>query len=369
MGSVDLLPSLPPKTNKNNLNYMKHLNYLLLGAAGLLLASCSNEEKVLQNNDNVKDYNLQVTVTLPDNFGSRAAVNAFGTGEVAKKLNIAVYDYTTGALVQQGLETFPEGSLSMTVAFNLAKGKKYNLAFFAQSAESMNTADTGNPSNGVYDFSASNGAVTVNYNNMNSSNNLADAYDCFWGVLETGVISEISQSVSKTLTRVMAQINWGANDLTSEASIHPDAFGANGQYIVTTLQTKVFTKFNLVNGTCDGEKNVTLSNFSAPYTLEFPYNPYDTDNNDGTAPANPFVYIAMQYVLVPADGYTADLSLSIGNDNNQGDIAFDIAVANVPLQANYQTNIYGALLTNDLQVTVTKYPTFFIPDENVPYEE
>lgn len=344
---------------------MKHLNYLLLGAAGLVLASCSNEEKALQNKDIADEYNLKVTVSLPDNFGSRAAVSEFGSGEVAKQLNIAVYDDNTGALVQEGLETFPEGSLSMTVAFNLAKGKKYNIAFFAQSAESMNSADSGLPSNGVYDFNATDGTVTVNYNNMTSDNNLADAYDCFWGNLQTDIITEATQNVSKTLTRAVAQVNWGANDLTSEASVHPDAFGENGQYIVTTLQAKVYTVLNLLPGTCEGEQEVALKSFAAPYTLEFPYNP----NADAADTTNPYVYIAMQYVLVPWTGTTANLSLSIGNDNNQGDITFDIAVANVPLQANYQTNIYGALLTNDLQVTVNKYPTFYVPDEDVPYED
>ena len=149
---------------------MKKLNYLLLGMAGLAMASCSQNDIVGPANG---DGNVQITVNLPGEAGTRT----MGDGMTAKVLKYAVYEPGTAAneatLLYEGEAPFGE-SLSTTLNLNLLK-KNYIVALFAQSEMSLNTADAGADSNGVYDFDAEKQTITVNYGNMTSEENKSDA--------------------------------------------------------------------------------------------------------------------------------------------------------------------------------------------------
>lgn len=326
---------------------MKKLNYLLLGAAGLLLASCSQEAG---NPDLVKNEDLVTfTVQLPDYLATRAAtgtqLSAFGTGYYANKLTVAAYD--AGELMDQGTFTFPNNSLSMNVSLHLAKGKEYQVVFFAQSESSV--------TNNVYSLNMNAGTMTVNYPNMTSVGNLADAYDCFYASWEGEPYNDAMNATTVELYRIVAQINWGTDDLDTNAA-HEAYYGEQGQYINSALELDAYTQFNLLTGGVTGQPiSVKLQEFGAPYNLAFPAQEPVVPGMDPK-----YTYIAMQYVLAPKNGADFDLSLTI---NNNGNTSVDAAVinkvvevANVPLQANYQTNIYGTLLTGNLDVTVTKHP-------------
>lgn len=344
---------------------MKKNNFLLLGALGLALASCSQEEVVMPGT--VGDGNFTVTVNLPASYGSRA----IGDGTASTYLNVAVYDATTGSFVLDGNAEFAPGQLTTTVSFNLANGKSYNIAFFAQSPQSMNTAT---PAQSVYYFDAQNGTVTVNYDKMTSAANLADAYDCFYKLYTTGPIGGTSQSnVSVVLTRPVAQINWGTSDLDDVVS-HEQAFGANGQYMQSTLTAQAYNTLNLRTGAVSQVTNgvesttpatVRIQNMAAPCSLAdapaFPLNPT-------TPVTTTYDYISVSYLLMPAsEQLTDEMSLSINNGLNTSvtTITNDVAVTNAPVQANYRTNIYGALLTTNTVVNVTKDPTWGTPDNDV----
>ena len=354
---------------------MKKLSFMFLGAAGLLLASCSNEEKVNAPVEN--DGNFTVNVKLPSNLSSRAGT-VFGLGYQARHLSYAVYDGSSSTLLAEGEANFDENDLTCTVNFNLAKGKSYDIAFFAQSYASLNSANTGDPSNGVYDFDAANHVINVNYNNMNSTDNLADAYDCFYGLLTTNIIGTENVETSVELYRPVAQINWGTNDLDNNYASHDEAFGVNGKNIVTYLDiTNAYNKFDVLLGEVTGTQGaVTISGLASPYESTFPYEG-NTADGEATAPTlETYVYVAMQYVLAPGWNTVAenastiyDLNLSVTNEglaNNDG-TQTDLVVVNVPVQANYQTNIFGALLTDNVEVTVNKIPTWFTPANNQPY--
>lgn len=351
---------------------MKKLSFLLLAAAGLTLASCSQDEVAPATGTG--DGNFSITVNLPNRMHSRA-VSQFGEGTVAQKLNVAVYDGTTGTLVQDFMTEFPAGQLSTTVDFSLVRGKSYNIVFFAQSAASMNTAADGQPSNAVYTFDAANKTMTVDYANMTSAGNLDDDYDCFYNVLPTGVIGSTTMTTSVLLNRPVGQINWGTDDLTYNdengetqdmIAAHDEAFGSQGQYIETFLTITPYTTLNLLTGEVSGNTNeVTIGAFAAPYTLAFPL-------EDVTA--SDYIYVAMAYVLAPkANSTLYDLGLTIENNSNPNiqtnpDLALstEVEVDAAPVQANFQTNIYGNLLSDNVSVKVTKNKVWETPDYEVP---
>lgn len=139
---------------------------LALSAAAMLLGvvSCSQEDVVGPKGDG----NVTFTVTIPEKMGTRS----FADGLTANDLQMAVYDAETGSLVMtpadQKFSEAASGSLTTTVSLNLASGRSYKIAFFAQ-----------NKDGGAYTFNADTKTITVSYGAMATTYN-TDAFDCFY---------------------------------------------------------------------------------------------------------------------------------------------------------------------------------------------
>ena len=335
---------------------MKRLNYLLLGLAGLAMTSCSQDD-IMETNRG--DGNYAVKVKIPAELATRAEQNQgvgyYGQGFEATQLLYAVYEVDengdviedAGFPVTTGDATFDPQKLETTVYFNLANGKYYSIAFFAESK----TAQDAN----VYDFNTGTGVLTVNYDKMTSDGTNLDAYDCYYKLHETGKIGDNTTSLSQTvtLTRPVAQINWGTSDYDADAITDPNAFGDTPiSSLQTTFTAELYTTFNLFNREVSNPETVTLGKttpFAVPTEEGFPVTGYD--------------YVAMQYVLAPVESAIVDLNLTItsitGNYNDA------VVVNSAPYQANYRTNIYGTLLTDDLNLTVVKDPIWGNPDYDI----
>lgn len=328
---------------------MKKINYLMLGLAGLAMASCSQEDVTAPN---VAD-GYAVTVKLPADLGTRA----YGQGYVAQDLLYAVYEtdaegeLISGNPVTVGETIFPANSLETTVEFNLANGKYYSIAFFAES----NAARTGK----VYNFNPEDGTMTVNYENMTSANNNLDAYDCFYKLHPTGIIGDATTNNSPTviLTRPVAQINWGTSDYNEDAITDTNSFGPNAKELLeSTFTAYVYTTFDLFTRGVSDQTTIVIGGtapFAAPDQEYFPVEPETYD------------YVAMQYVLAPVEATVYDLNLTIEANENGGSYSDAVYVNNAPVQANYRTNIYGALLTDNLNVNVVKDPIWNQPDYDI----
>ena len=291
---------------------------MLLGAA-----SCSQEEiqAPVENGGNVN-----LTVSLPGAPGSRA----FADGLTAENLEMAVYDAETGNLVQTPAAVTFGNSLSTNVSLSLANGRAYKIAFFAHKA------------GGAYTFNADEANIKVDYTKMNADYN-TDNHDCFYKLYETEVITgPVSHAI--TLTRPVAQVNWGTSDLAN--STVEALYGTDCENLVSAVTAKAYTEFSLLDSdvVAASETEVTLPALARPASTEaFPVEP------------TTYEYLSMQYLLVPAAGTVSDIKLEIS-----GGVAAPVAVnvTNAPLQANYRTNIFGALLTSPADFNVTKDENF-----------
>ena len=333
---------------------MKKLSILTLAAAGMLMASCSQEDLVGPAAGG--DGNFNITVKLPSDLSTRA----LGDGYTANKLQYAVYVVNDdNTLTYSFADEADFGySLQTTLSLNLITGKQYQLAFFAQSTQSV--------TDGVYTFSPSNleGAtpkITVAYDKMTSASNAADAYDCFFKLTDTYTVGQEANPYEVVLTRPVAQINWGTSELGENNEIDV-TFGDEGQYIQTTMQVSgtVYSQFNILDQDVEPSSvtSLTLGSpepFGVPEETPFPVDPDTYD------------YVAVQYVLVPSTGTTYDLMLNIYNGANGGpkDQNIGINVPNAPVQANYRTNIYGNLLSTNATFLVEKQD-FFAGVNNMP---
>lgn len=318
---------------------MKKFNWLILGLAGIAFSSCSQEDFV---NNPVGD-GYRFTVSLPSDMTTRAS-SLGDDASVAQVLNYAVYD-NKGNLVDNGTKSFG-GATETTVSLPLLKGTSYTIAFFAQSEASLGayTSTETNPyipgSDAVYNFDAVSKTMTVAYENMVAASNNQDAYDCFYKLHSTGVVGE-SVDTDVELVRPVAQINWGTSDLGTNAV--KTQFGEDLSDLNTTLTVSaVQNVLNIYTGELTGTaSNATIGAFTLPSSTDNTY----------PGPTTGYEYLAMQYVLADASSTIHDLTLAVTNgEDNANPINIDVTSA--PLQANYRTNIYGTLLTEDQNFNV-----------------
>ena len=316
---------------------MKKTFFLTLGASALLLTACSQEELVSKPGHGSTPATF--TLKVPQEFSTRS----LGDGLAATQLSALIYEVTSQdaqnvySYIFTAHTTFESNSYTTSLSLDLVTGKSYMIAFFASSPNSS----------AAYSLDTATGTLSVDYSAMTSADNLLDAYDCFYGSYATGLVGNSSISANIDMVRPVAQLNWGTTGLNSNSNF-TNEFGANGDYILTSLNIKsAYSTFNLLDGTYGGEEEVTINPFASPATL-----------SDASFPIENYRYVAMQYVLAPAETpATYDLALTIKNNggaNTSGNYENTITVSSAPVQADYQTNIYGSLLSASATVNVSK---------------
>lgn len=309
---------------------MNKLNYLLLGAAGLVLASCSNEEVVAPG---ANDGMATVTFNLSTpNIGTRT----YSDGTTAQQLQYAVYykdangtlnilDAHTHSVATSNAEDI---LLQKQVTFNLVTGRTYGFVFWASEA------------NAPYDVTfLPNGAfMNVNYETQLKAND--ETLDAFYVYDEIVLKGDMEKTFE--LKRPFAQINVGTNDYD-----HAEKSGyTKGQSHINV--SDVYQTLNLVTGAVDNKQN----------KVEFTYN--DIPENE-KFPVDGHEYLTMAYVLVPSDKQTVNVIFDATDDEGR-EIAAKHEVGSVPVQRNYRTNIYGQLFTSNVDVNVIIEPIYQTPD-------
>lgn len=328
---------------------MKKVLYLsAIALTALIATSCSSDD--MPSADGAHGLTT-FTVQLPDDgIGTR-----FGEGVTAKKLFVAIteagqqdvlFSNFTNDLKPNGM-TVTDFSLSpatdkptATVTVSLVKDKEYDIYFWAQS---YGTTDG---ENCPYTWDAAKKTITIDYTDGTESSTSMKAYDeardAFFakraGYKSTGAGDNIA------LSRPFAQVNVGTKDVTEF-----EKAGGTGGYGIKIAQ--VGNVLNLGTGKADETselKDVTVATAEAKGNTTtgeeaFPYQP-DT-----------YRYLAMAYVL-PGDDTSAkgNVTVSLNADNKAPFATYD----QVPVQMNYRTNIYGALLTNPEVFNVEIAPAF-----------
>ncbi|MBQ5776714.1 MAG: hypothetical protein IIW06_06975, partial [Bacteroidaceae bacterium] len=258
-----------------------------------------------------------------------------------KVLKYAVYHEVNGEMKQ----VREEKSAQLTnkkahVDVRLATGKSYYVLFWAQADNAPYTLDFTNlKMNVVYADAATNYKALCN----------DESRDAFYWFREVEVNG--AATVGVTLTRPFAQLNIGTNDFDKLDGVKADMTSVSVQGVYNTL--------NLVTGKVEGDA------ITANFALNDRPNKGLTDSNDEnweTFPVAGYDYLAMNYLLV-GDQKVVDVEFSYGVDNDVQTRTF----TNIPVKANHRTNIYGALLTNNIGFDVEIEEDFDEPDENLYY--
>ena len=329
----------------NKSTMKKHFLLPAVCATALLAASCSNDDIPQMSDNGLTTF----TVELPATLSSRS----FGDGQTANYLFAAIY----GSDGQLLFSNFGDGKNadSMTIVnFNdaakpmasltvpLVKDADYQVVFWAQSYANK---DTGSP----YEFDPDTRSITVDYSKIDVNTDDADA---FYGQLS---FKSSGASHPVTLKRPFGQLNIGTDDLKAAANAGMTVTQAG----VTV--TGVANTLNLFNGNISSSED-----FSSTQTFAM-------QNLPGTAPQPAEVfpvsgtpaydYLTMGYFLVGENTATKGLLDSVQLFvNGRTSTAKFAQYDNIPMQGNFRTNIYGSLLTNKEQFTVTINPAFGTPD-------
>lgn len=322
--------------------YFKTITAVVLAA--LTTAACQKE-----NFGDATPAGQEVDVTL-DLLAPQIGTKSYGDGTTAKTVYVHVYQqdadgkltYIQPAAEGESLKT-PSQSLTLnglkaTYSTRLVTGQTYTFVFWAQ-------AD-----NAPYTYDTKAQAITVDYANAAGND---ESRDAFYNVLPNVKI-EGAYTASVQLARPFAQLNFG---VTSEDYAAAKAAGLTVTDATVTL-THAATSLNLLDGKTTGDETVTFAKAALPAD----------PNAILTAGRKDYKYVAMDYVLVGKAAKTlSDVTLTLTATGTQS-AAPKFTYSNVPLQANYRTNIVGNLFTSPAEVQIEITPGFGTPDNDVVVE-
>ena len=296
---------------------MKNIIYLLL-ALPLLFASCSNDAAIA----NEEAVEISFCAELPQAMGTRAT----STLNVDKVYCAVFENGTEVARLRKEIDIVAGQSISFTPT--LIKGRTYDVAFWASKS-------------GAYDMTDMTAISRATGTTLPESD-----FDAF--TAHTTVSVESSKEVSISLTRPFAQLNLGVtpedwNGVASESTF-------NMTPTTSSISLTGKSKFNAVTGLAVGEDATITYNLTASGE-EFIVN-------------STYKNIATCYVMIEGGGkQNFNIKFSV-YDQNGDVIREDVEITEVPLQANYKTNVLGGLLTGTVTYKITLNEGFNADENN-----
>jgi hypothetical protein len=303
---------------------------LLLGSAAILaliVSACSSELDTQATAGTEADVNFSVSL-------EQIASRAYSDGTKAQTLAYTVYEAGTTNIITSVTDATIENK-SATVDLHLITGRSYDVIFWAASATAP------------YTYDAENQTVTADYSNVDANDENLDAFYAHTTIEVKGPLSE-----AIVLKRPFAQINIGTNDYTYAVNAKMVSSVEN---VKVAVATKSYNTINLFTDkiTDDASTAVTFKTAAIPASTveKFPIDGYN--------------YLAMNYILVPTDKETTDVAISVYDGDNTTAV-FEAKYANIPVQRNYRTNIYGSLFTSPASFNLSITPDYETPDLKAP---
>ncbi|MGM9801076.1 MAG: DUF6562 domain-containing protein [Candidatus Limisoma sp.] len=305
---------------------MKKIFYCLCAASAMLFTACSDEAV---NAPAEGESLVTITAQLPADLGTRA----FGDGTTATKLTYAVYEAGQKTPLIESTDQVTFSGLTATVKLRLANGKKYDLVFWADAADAP------------YTFNAASQTVSINYDGVTSNLENRDAFFAHEDALL------VNGTINKTikLKRPFAQLNIGATDYAeaTDAAFTTASSAVKVNHVANAL--------NIHTGKATGNETITFADAAVPADTEtFHVTGVDAD------------YLAMNYLLVDDEKQLVDVEFTATSTQAE---TITRSYANVPVQRNYRTNIYGNILTEEANFNIEIVPGFDEPANNVPVFE
>ena len=301
--------------------------YLSVAMIAVASVSCQKEMAVADG----ENGNVTLTIQTPE-----VATKAIADGMNVDIVHYEIYKNENGHKNSLSGTRLIKGSVPMsakgaTLSLNLLQGQEYVGLFWAQ-VDGQSYYD-------VTDLRDVKVAYPNEENNLTYANDEARAAFCQIKTFSTG------KNVSVVLERPFAQINLGTTiaDLTDDYTITLEESSMTVTGVANTFNVAAMTAGTTAN-------DVVFSLATVPYA----FNPSETL----TANNKTWAYAGMNYVLVPNDAATVDVTYSIKTD--VGTVSRHVPT--VPVQKNHRTNLLGNLLTQETAIEIVVDEKFNTPD-------
>lgn len=310
----------------------KNYFFRVFAAIGILFsASCSQDELIEQSFDDVAVVSFNISTE--DAISSRAV----GDGTKATTLYyMALHDADPSGADPNKVQVIfgKEDNFDGTLNLTLAKGLTYKLAFWAQAPYAPYTVSAGERQ--MY--------VNINYEGANNAENR----DAFTAKTEYTVRGNDVQPI--TLKRPLAQINVGITPAQYMAS----GIEVTGSKVELRGEGAFVTKFDALGGEiCEVN---SLSDAPITYTMaNIPSENFSVSGID-------YKYLSTCYVFPaknPAESTYPVVDAKFTFLTGTGaEIVLENGVNNIPIRSNWRTNIFGDILTSNVDIDVVVDPNF-----------
>ncbi len=328
--------------------------FLALLALVLGLTSCQNDPYGLEV-DSKGEAAVTLNVALPDD-ATRAAGKDSAKGGVYNvdmsqydiRYILEVYD-ENGVLAKERMAHTTDATTT-SFSFRLVPGRAYNFVVWADFVlEGKGTADY------HYDTAAGLDEVKVKMANWSVIDESRDAYT---DVATVHNFSSTADIPTITLTRPFAKLRVVTNDILEMISVRP------AEVKVNYFSTEFFDTFNALSETASG--SVAAPQDLTVTLLDSQKNPDEVYSEGMDAEAGKMTLFA-DYFFGAKDNrvmFTMDVKDNGGKELPQ--VTFN---TNIPVQRNNLTTVYGPILTDSNNITVTIDPDFDNGTEWNPEED
>lgn len=249
-----------------------------------------------------------------------------GKGKCISALYYNIYDAGSNTLLESlsgKSARLADGTFKFSA--EMLKGMKYDIVLWAQ--DSTSTAYTLNGD-----------VITVNYRNADNTgaaNANDDSRDAFYKFVDDFDPTSPTAVKRFALVRPFAQLNAAASNIDIAAA------QSNGITIESsTIKTKCYTTFNIATG-----EVANLTNEEIEFTATA------TPDASGEVLIADYNYLSMNYLLAPADGDTTNVTFIF--NTNKNNLVLRNSFYNIPIKANYRTNLLGTLLSKSTEFNVS----------------
>ncbi|MEE1168823.1 MAG: DUF6562 domain-containing protein, partial [Alistipes sp.] len=313
--------------------------FLALAALILGMVSCQTDVVEGLHVDANGEAELTLQVGLPEATraaGADSALGAIGNVDMNEydiRFILEVYD-ENGVLAKERIIKREDENTETTFSLRLVPGRAYNFVVWADFIPETQVGE------GDYHYNTANGLrnVKVNYSSWDVINESRDAYT---EVATVHNFSNTSVIPTMTLTRPFAKLRVVTDDILEMISIRP------AEVKVKYINTKFYDTFDAFAEKASGEYE--CDELTATL-LDAQKNPVDVYTGGLDADPDIQTLFADYFFGAQDDRVMFTMDVKDNSDNNLPRITFN---TNIPVGRNMLTTIYGPILTDANNITVT----------------
>ena len=301
----------------------KKLTWMLALIIALMTTACSNDESIPGSDGN---SNGVITFTVTPDYGVKTRAEGISWLPDGKALRCIMEVYNTnGNFVSREVKSITD--INTPIAFTLKKESNYKTVVFW-----ADFTTTGSPDADLYyktDATGGHGLKAITFNPSNTTDFNGEA---FYGniTLTNGVAASTNITLTHAVAMVSLKTTTQLKDLQSVKVTYGDASGNTNAPA---------SAFNASDGTCTGATTVTQINKAIDGS--------QTPNESAPYDFNTF------YVFAGAGRTVINMTVEMCSDADGTISKQTINVPNVPIRANYRTNLKGdfAIKPNSFKIT------------------